>query len=288
MLYATLIIAISALLYGLLGYLGTRVLNENISIPTMSFWRFFIAACWMAIFSFRRYSYKRLAPEDVRTLCATFILGTIGYAGSCGFYFLASRTTGTGLAMVIYFSCPIIITLYAWVKNREFNLSIGIMLMAIIFGLLLLNNTSKSHELRGIFFALAAALCYAFYLLGSKHFSSTTLSPNVLTMTVCFGCSTLFLALALATHSFVVPKTMKIWSDIFSLAIFATALPIQLMLIGLKYVSSMRASIISVLEPLVTLLIGIILLHESMSHQQLLGAAIILSSAILVQLKKEL
>ncbi len=52
--------------------------------------------------------------------------------------------------------------------------------------------------------------------------------------------------------------------------------------------SSMRAAIISVLEPLVTVFVGVLLLNESLTHLQMLGAAIIISSALLVQFQKEI
>jgi drug/metabolite transporter (DMT)-like permease len=50
----------------------------------------------------------------------------------------------------------------------------------------------------------------------------------------------------------------------------------------------MRASIISVLEPLVTVVVGIILLNESISNVQLIGGLLILSSALVVQFQKGL
>jgi drug/metabolite transporter (DMT)-like permease len=162
-------------------------------------------------------------------------------------------------------------------------------LMTMTTGLILLRD-SPTHpfDAMGIFFGIMAAICYAFYVVGSKHIASYTIDSNVLTMMVCLGCAFIFLILSIASHNFVLPKTIKSWLYLFSLGIFATALPIQLMLKGLKYISSMRASIISVLEPLVTVLVGILLLKESISHLQLIGAFIILGSALLIQFQKEL
>jgi drug/metabolite transporter (DMT)-like permease len=84
------------------------------------------------------------------------------------------------------------------------------------------------------------------------------------------------------------PETLKSWLYILAVGIIATALPIQLMLKGLKYISSMRASIISVVEPLVTVFVGVILLQETISYLQFIGVFVILASALLVQFQKEL
>jgi drug/metabolite transporter (DMT)-like permease len=155
------------------------------------------------------------------------------------------------------------------------NTGIILSLAAIIIGLILLRDSSTHpFDAMGIFFGIIAAVCYAFYLIGSKKYiASFTIDSTILTTMVCFGCAFIFLILSISSHSFALPPTIKSWVYLFALGILATALPIQLMLKGLAYISSMRASIISVLEPLVTIFVGVLLLHESISHLQLIGGS---------------
>jgi drug/metabolite transporter (DMT)-like permease len=288
---ATLFVATSGILYGFLGFLGTGILRENIPISTMLFWRFIIAGSWIFLFVIRKYLIKRaFCPIDTRTLFFTFLLGAVGYAGSSGFYFIASQYTGTGLAMVIFFSFPIIVALASWMKNRENINAVTIFtLISMITGLFLLRD-SPTHQFNtiGIFFGIVAAICYAFYVMGSKRISSTTVDSNLLTTIVCLGCAFIFLMLSISSHTYVFPHSIKSWLYLLALGIFATALPIQLMLEGLRYISSMRASIISVLEPLVTVFVGVLLLDESISHLQIFGISIILVSTVLVQFQRKL
>lgn len=290
-LQASLLVAASGILYGFLGFLGTLILRENISIYNMLFWRFAIAGGWMLFFVLKQTSSKEIQHSfDRRTLGFMFLLGAIGYAGSSLFYFIASEYTGTGLAMVIFFSYPIIVALSSWIiQRKQLNLSVILALMTMMVGFVLLREQSAhSFNMMGIFFGVIAAACYAFYVVGSKHVTSYTIDANVLATIVCFGCAFIFLILSFTSHSFVLPQTTKSWLCLFSLGILATALPIQLMLKGLKYISSMRASIISVLEPLVTVFVGVAMLQESISPLQLVGAVIILGSALLIQFQKEL
>jgi drug/metabolite transporter (DMT)-like permease len=286
--YASLLVAISGTLYGFLGYLGTCILRENLSISTMLFWRFTIAGLWTFLFVIRK---NRITNSiNLSTFWFVFFLGAIGYAGSSGFYFAASQYTGTGLAMVIFFSYPIMIALISWLKNRNnFNIVTLLTLISMMVGLYLLRDSS-AHQLSilGILFGILAAMSYAFYVIGSKRISAITLDSNMLTTIVSFGCAVIFLILSISSHHFIFPQTMKSWLYLFALGIFATALPIQLMLEGLKHISSMRASIISVLEPLVTVGVGIVLLNESVSHAQIIGIFIILISALFIQFQKEL
>ena len=156
-------------------------------------------------------------------------------------------------------------------------------------GLLLLRNSGDHpFSMVGVFFGLASAASYAFYVISSKKYVSIAIDSNVLTMVVSFGSALIFLAIAISDHHFAFPHSVRSWIYLFALGTLATAIPIQLMLEGLKYVSSMRASIISVLEPLITLIVGVILLNEAVSNLQVLGGILILGSAILVQFQKEL
>lgn len=288
LMQASSLIALSAILYGFLGYLGTAVLNENFTISAMLFWRFFIAGSWMLCFTVKNCS-PRVFSKELPVLLGMFVLGAIGYAGSSEFYFLASQFTGTGLAMVIFFCYPIIIAVISWLRNpQHFNKYTFVLLSTMSVGLLLLRDpTAHGVNWLGISFGIIAALCYALYIMGSKRFSLVS-DANVITTIVCYGCACIFFILALATKSFVLPHTAKTWWNLLALGVLATALPIQLMLKGLRYVSSMRASIISVLEPIVTVLVGVVMLHEFISGVQMLGVIIILCSALLVQFHKEL
>lgn len=287
---ASLLVALSAVLYGFLGYFGTVVISDNISISTMLFWRFLIAGVAMLPFICNKNTFQQLRQSDKRILLYMLIFGAIGYSVSSGAYFLAAQYTGTGLAMVIFFSYPIAVAVSSWIMHgKGFNFVTSLTLLVMVIGLVLIQHSAAvTFSWIGIGFSVLAALGYAFYVVGSKKISSPTLDPNLLTFIVCLSCAGTFLLMALYDNSFLVPQTPKSWMNLLALGIFATAIPIQLMLKGLKYISSMRASIISVIEPLMTVFVGILLLNESISQLQALGAVMILGGTLLVQFQKDL
>jgi drug/metabolite transporter (DMT)-like permease len=289
-LRASILVIISAVLYGFLGLLGTRVIDNNMSISTMLFWRFFSAGLWIIIFIVWQGFKGTLDYPPRKTVSKMFMLGAIGYAGCSGFYFLASQYIGTGLAMVIFFSYPIIVALTPCILHRQkLNTGIALTLVIMMAGLFLIHHSSSVEmNFFGIFYSIINAICYAYYVMGSKKLSSAKMNSNIFTFMVCMGSAFVFLVLALGTHSFVFPTTLKSFWYVVALGVVATALPIQLMLEGLKYISSLRASIISVLEPLVTLIVGIIVLNEAVSTLQIVGSILIIGSTLLVQFNREL
>jgi drug/metabolite transporter (DMT)-like permease len=146
----------------------------------------------------------------------------------------------------------------------------------------------EGFNIAGMLFAILGAACYAIYIFLANNPAMRNMDSAWLTFLLSIGCAALFLVYSLLTHSFIIPTTLQTWFYCLLLSVLATALPIQLMLKGLQRISSMRAAMISVLEPLMTVFIGILLLSEMLSGLQFLGCGLLLMSALLVQFTKEL
>jgi drug/metabolite transporter (DMT)-like permease len=290
-LKASLLIALSGFLYGFLGYFGTKVLQENISVSAMLFWRFFIAGMTIFIIVFKNhFFYSPQKKQDNANLFAMFILGALGYAGASGFYFIAAQSLGTGLSMVIFFSYPIMVVFFSWMIHRQrFQVTTLLCLIGMMIGLCLLPHQQNAHiHFYGIIWGVLSALAYTLYVMGTKKYATFNMNPNFASMMVCFGAAMVFLIRTILSHTFAWPTNVNGWLFLLALSILSTVIPIQLMLHGLKHISSVRASIISVLEPLVTLFVGIILLGETISQNQIFGVILLLASTLCVQLQREL
>lgn len=283
-LWAAFLVILSGSLYGFIGYLGTQILNDHFSVPDMLFWRFFVAFIWMALFLLVKKEAVPFSKANSSSLLSVFILGSLFYSTSSAFYFIASEQAGTGLAMVIFFSFPIFVVLYAWLANKNrINKFAVASLIAILLGLYLLKGEGDaSISVKGILLAITSALLYAFYIISNKK-NIQALSANVSTTLICFGNAIIFFIITMIAGTFTIPAHFSTWLCIILLGVFATALPIQLLLMGLKYITSTKASILSVLEPVVTVLVGIALLHEVVTSLQIAGIAIMLLGATLIQ-----
>ena len=271
--YATL----SGLFFGLIGYFGVSVIQENISVPNMLFWRFLISSLF--IFFLLLPQLGNLKLTAIETL-KVFIYGLIFYGSTSTLYFLSAEYTGSGIAMVIFFTYPALVMLinyllYKQKVNRIYTLS----LLIIFIGMLCLVKGSRyTFSFMGLGFGLLSSLLYAVYIIVSKK---SPLAPLVSTFWVSLGAAMSCLAVALVHHSFIVPEKLSIWLNICGIGIICTALPIVFLLKGLKNISSLQASILSVLEPVFVLIFGIILLGEQVNLIQGLGILVLLSGALL-------
>lgn len=283
----TLLVGLSGLLFGSLGYLGTKLLELDFTVENMLFWRFFVATFWILLVSalLKKNIFQTKNPDT--SILKTLLFVTVSYSGGSAFYFLASKYIGTGVGMVIFFSFPVFVALFTWVLNGwRLNKYAIASLIAVVIGLLFLKGQGDNAlDLTGLILGVIAALSYAIYVYGSQH-SAKKIDSLLLTLLVCFGNMVIFLLLSFYTKSFVIPANPAAWFYICAIGIVATVLPIQLLLNGLKYISPIKASILSVFEPVVTVLMGLLLLGETLSYGQSLGIVIVLLGAILIQFER--
>ena len=271
----------SGLCYGFLGYFGVQLLNSNLSIANMLFWRFLVAAFFtFIILMFKKKNIFQPLTENLKII----FYGIAFYSTSSITYFIGSNYIGTGLAMVVFFIYPAIVMLFNWILyNEGISKRYYLAFSMIIVGILLLADLQELKlDFLGIGFVILSAICYACYVVVSKK---SDISPLVSTFMVLIGCSITCLIVAYIEVSFVIP-TKNNWLNIIFMAIICTALPILLLLKGLKYISSEKAAIVSVLEPVFVLLSGVILLGETVSLTQIFGTITILSGAVITLFNK--
>ena len=280
--HGTLLIVLSGISYGLLGYFGVTIVRDGFSVSSMLFWRFLIAGLLIFLFLLAT---KRPLTSSLKNVVTTFLTGSLLFSGGALFYFLACFYIGTGLSMVLFFTYPVLVYLLSWIfDNRKITKTTFIALGVICFGLYLLNTQENTTiNITGCGLALFAAGCYGLYVYLSEK-SVKRMNPTLSTMYLCFGSSLTFLIFSFFTDSFKLPNNMNVFLNILGISFVCTVLPVILLLEGLKTVEAGKASVISILEPVVTVIAGALFLNESFHMSQIIGSIIILTGAFAIQI----
>lgn len=279
--------ALSALLYGSIGYFGIRLLNIGLSLSHMLFWRFLFACLLILPLLLQSMPSKKFIYNK-KALYSFIILGAIFHASGTALYFEASKTIGTGLSMVLFFTYPIfVVALSFFLKRTPISRSTVLSCLLIVIGssLIAAGSGMSNFDIRGVVLALLSGFCYGIYVYYSKELNSS-LSPILASFCVCFGTACAFLlTIIFSSESLYLPQGYDLWVLLFLFALFGTVLPVLFLLKGMEYLSASTASIISVLEPVAVLVVGVLLLNEPLHAIQLVGAVIIMSATLLVYAK---
>ncbi len=280
--YGTFLASLSAVLYGLMAYFGTRLLQNDFAFANMLFWRFAMATLWMLACTVVM---QKRFPNHVSNslLIQTFVVAGIVYAAASALYFLAMTYIGTGLATAIFFSFPVFVAMFSCIFSRSsLNVYTIIALLCICIGVMLVKGHNASDVgVQGTMIAILGAFFYAIYIYRSRNIS-TVIGPHYLTLLVCFGTMMVFFIYACATKQLALPVGRE-WFFVSAIGILATALPIQFLLASLKYITPIKVSILASLRVVVTMLIGWAVLNEQITILQFLGVATILFATVITQ-----
>lgn len=272
-------VTLTGLLYGLLGYFGVKALEYTPHISNMLFWRFFIATVFIALFLIPQFFYQGIGKATPGVILSIFLGGAVFYVSSSYAFFIASKSIGTGLAMVIFFTYPAIVILCNWLLFRKkISKAYVVAIILISLGLMLMMELELGVNINGVLFSLLSAVSYAFYILASKR--NNHINPLMAACLVSAGCAACSLMFALYNNAFHVPTEMDFWLNSLGIGIISTALPILLLLHGLKFISSEKAAILGVFEPIFVAIIGVLFLGEELAIMQIWGVAILLAGTV--------
>lgn len=266
-----------------MGICGIKLMQHHFAVSNMLFWRFATAALWLIPIM---YLLRHRLPLRISTQSAlnTLVFAAFLYSLASTTFFLSARSIGSGLAISIFFSFPVFVAIFCclfnrWLPDRYTILS----LIAICTGIVFIKDKYAVHtSYIGIFLAGLSAISYATYLYRSRVIINYV-DPLYLTLLLCIGNTIIFFILAYSTGRFFMPATLQDWLYILALGIFATAIPNQLMLESLKYISPIKVAILASLEVVITMLIGWIFLHERITLLQMVGIGTILFGSLIIQ-----
>ncbi|HZZ93475.1 MAG TPA: DMT family transporter [Usitatibacter sp.] len=266
-------IALSAAAFGAMAILARFAYAAGVDVHGLLLLRFAIAtAVLCAVMVLRGRSWPR-----GRTLVAAVLMGAIGYVGQAFCFFSALEFASAGLvALLLYVYPTLVCLLCAAFPGERITAARAAVLAASFAGVALTLGGGRGSG-TGILLGLAAAVFYAVYIVvGARELRHV--DALAATTVVCLSAAVV-LGAATAFHAPRWPGSAAGWSAVIAIGLACTVLPILAFFAGLKRVGPSRASIVSTLEPVVTVLLAWIVLGETLSFVQLGGGALVLASA---------
>jgi drug/metabolite transporter (DMT)-like permease len=223
---------------------------------------------------------QKLPLPRGRTLVGFMLMGLL-YTAQAQSYFTALLYASSGLVSLLLYIYPILVTVLAAAIGQE-KMDRRTMMLTVVAcaGLAITLGGKLQGQPIGIALGIMAAGIYAVYILLGNKLSRDThpLSASLAILTTA-GCSNGILAVA---SGGTLPHSTSGWLAVGAIALFSTAMAISAFLTGVKRIGASQASIISTLEPVITLTIGVSFLGEMASGTQLFGGALVLLAVILL------
>jgi drug/metabolite transporter (DMT)-like permease len=220
-----------------------------------------------------------------RDLAIALGLGAVGYAAQAGCFFAALERIDASLLSLMLYTFPAMVAVAAIVLGRERAdaARFGALALASV-GLVLVLASARPGALDpiGAGLALGAAMIYTTYILVSQGIAGR-IGPTLLSALVCTGAAvTLTTGSALLGDLRLGEVTPAGWGWLAGIAMVSTVAAVSLFFAGLKRVGPTTASILSTVEPVVTVLLAFLVFGELLGSLQLVGGALVVAAVIVL------
>ncbi|MFQ3318728.1 MAG: drug/metabolite transporter (DMT)-like permease [Natronomonas sp.] len=275
-----LFILLSGTGFGTLGVLGVVAGDAGLSIPTVLFFRFGLASVLVTAALAARGELELLRG---RNLAAGVGLGAFGYAAMSGLYFVGLEYMTAGMVGIVLYTYPAFVLVLAavFLEERVGRKSIAALLVTLGGVALITGADPAAADPRGVGIVLVAAVVYATYITISRTALRDVSAPT-LTAHVLPAAALTFLVIGAATNSLAMPQTAVGWGSVIGIAALGTAVPIFAFFAGLSRIGAGPASILSAVEPVVTVALGAVFLAEPVSVVVIVGGLLVLVGVVLV------
>jgi drug/metabolite transporter (DMT)-like permease len=271
----------SAAAFGSMAIFGKLAYDEGATVGTLLATRFVLAAALFWLLALGRL--RALRRRDVALALA---LGAVGYGAQAGGYFTALERLDASLLSLLVYTYPVIVTGAAVALGRESGSRRTVLALVLASSglvLVLAGASAGALDPVGTALALGTAIVYSAYILVSQGVA-TRVGPLTLGALVCTGAAgslTLGAAAAGDLHPAAVSAAGFGWLG--GLAAVSTVAAIALFFAGLRYAGPTAASILSTLEPVVTVALAFVAFGESLGGAQLAGGALVLMAVLAVR-----
>ncbi len=211
------------------------------------------------------------------------LVGAIGFTAEAAIFTAAIPRIGAGMSAILLYLYPAYVTLTSalFFKEKLSRRLIVSLLLSLLGCILVCLTPVKSYDLVGLLLGLASALVYGTYLIVSSRVLKG-IPASAVTAIVSFGCSLTFFCWSTATGVWKIPGNIAEWRNILALAVFGTILPILTLFKAIPLIGVAKVSLISTIEPVMTVFLGWVVLEQALTPMQLIGGALILTSVVLI------
>jgi drug/metabolite transporter (DMT)-like permease len=291
------LVVLAAVCFGTLGPLSRFAGEAGVDSLTLVTWRAGLGAAVMTLFVVagaaagvaRPIGLGALPRRDRAFIVAAAVANTVLNFS----VFVAFGRISIALALLVFYLYPAIVAVVsvAWFGERLDRarwLALGVSLAGLVLVLAGTPGGIGEIDPLGIGLAFVGALAQVFYVLSARYGFARVPAPQAAAMTM-GGALVLYLAIATlsgAAAGLTAPmaSAAALWPVLVA-GIIGAGIPTVSYITGIRRLGPSRAAILATLEPVVGVALAAALLGERPTAVQLVGGALILLAAVLLQVR---
>jgi drug/metabolite transporter (DMT)-like permease len=288
------LILISAAGYGTQAIFARLAYAAGVNVSTLLLLRFLfsILILWLILLLRGRWPHAWAVLSQPKRGLKLLALGMI-FAGNSAAFFTALTYLHIAVVELLLYLYPGIVLILSAVFLRERLNAIKLAALVLALagsgltvgppGSVALPGVAGGKVILGLVIAASTGLIYACYIVWGTRLTAGIPADvsGAISMT---GTALVFALGALAGDGASLQFTSGGWPAIGAVALFSTVIATSFFLAGLERLGPSRAAILATVEPVVTLILATVVLHDPPRWFQVIGGVLILLAVVLAQL----
>lgn len=292
---------ISAFAFGSGALFAKPVYAAGVGWHVLMAWRFLIGAtlAWAGVL-LSPGARRGLAGMDRRSVLVAVALGIL-YTGNSSTYFAGLETVSASLAALIVYIYPAIVAVLSLrlgrrLQGRRAWAALALALAGVALAVGNIDTSRPGPPIAGLLLMVASPIIYSIWIVAAARLSGedktgvgrdagSGANPTAAGAVMLSATAATFWLTALAIGRPVLPAQIPAaaWGGIVGVGVVSTFIAVQAFYAGAHRIGAARASIVSTVEPIWTIVLANLLFAEVLGPLQLVGGAMILAGVVIAQ-----
>ena len=271
---------LSAVIYGLMPLMATHIYADGVNAITLVFLRNFLALPSLALLA---YIESKTLKIKINPFFSISIFSFLGCTITPILLFSSYSYIPSGTATVFHFIYPTLVVIIGLVfLKRKMEKATLISIAFCFVGIAVFYNPQDSFHFGGAGLALMSGVTFAIYVVLLSKFESLENMGFLFSFYVALWSSIITFVLCVSTNSLLLPQSFNGWLLCALFALLVTTGAVVLFQQGTFIIGGEKTAILSTLEPITGVVVGIWLLGEKCKLNIILGSVLVLAASVII------
>lgn len=273
---------LSAIIYGCMPLMSKYIYADGVNPFTLVFLRNLFSVLPLGALAYKECKTLKVA---IKSLPSISLISVLGCSFTPMLLFSSYQFIPSGTATVFHFTYPAVVMVAGILlfKNKVQITNIICMLLCVL-GVSLFYTQQQTLNPVGNVLALSSAITFAAYVLLLSRFNRRNGSGFLFCFYIALVSSIFSLIICLLTKNLSLPTTLLGWGLCVLFSLLVTTGAVTLFQQSTFLIGGEKASILSTLEPITSVIIGGIVFKEQIGVRVILGTVLVVTASILIVL----
>lgn len=271
---------VSAIIYGCMPLMAKHIYASGVTPMSLVFLRNAISLVPLAVIAYVQNKTLRIPLKQVP---AVAVIAALGCCVTPILIFSAYAFMDSGTATVFHYVYPAVVVvseiLFMKKKARIGNL---VSVALCVAGVCMFYSPQQTISLTGSVLAIASGAAFAAYLVMLSHFDRSSVPGFLMVFYTAVTSSLLSLAACILGGQLVFPSTASGWGLCILFSVLISIVACYLLQKSAFLIGSERTSILGTLEPITSVIIGVLVFQEPFGPRAWIGSGLVMMASILI------